>query len=63
MLNAIAKQSVLPTDEQRISYEVCLKSIPLSESNSAEAEEYITYFCGLECYDLWVHQEEADTSD
>lgn len=46
----------LPNDEQLLSCELCLKSIPLSESEISEAEDYVAYFCGLECYDVWRHQ-------
>jgi len=46
----------LPKDEQLLSCELCLKSIPLSESEISEAEDYVAYFCGLECYDIWRHQ-------
>ena len=48
--------SPLPDDEQLISCESCLKSAPLSEASSREAEEYVAYFCGLDCYNLWIHQ-------
>ncbi|RDH82660.1 MAG: hypothetical protein DIZ80_10290 [endosymbiont of Galathealinum brachiosum] len=50
------KHSPLPDDDQLISCQTCLDSVPLSESQISEAEEYVAYFCGLECYDLWVHQ-------
>lgn len=50
------KPSPLPNDEQLISCEKCLASVPLSEASVVEAEEYVAYFCGLECYDIWVHQ-------
>jgi len=46
----------LPEDEQLLSCELCLKSIPLSESEISEAEDYVAYFCGLECYDIWRQQ-------
>ena len=58
MLNAALKHSPLPDDEQLISCKTCLESVPLSESKISEAEEYIAYFCGLECYDLWKHQKQ-----
>ena len=58
MSNKASNLSTLPTDEQRVTCEVCIDSIPLSESNIMEAEEYIAYFCGLECFDTWVHQKD-----
>ncbi|MCW9012456.1 MAG: DUF3330 domain-containing protein [Gammaproteobacteria bacterium] len=42
------------SNHELISCEICLKSIPKSDSTSAEADDYIAYFCGLECYDQWV---------
>jgi uncharacterized protein DUF3330 len=59
MSNTALNPSTLPDEDQLISCEICLKSIPLSESGVSEAEEYFAYFCGLECYDLWVHQKQA----
>ncbi|MDQ1363573.1 MAG: hypothetical protein QG652_1434 [Pseudomonadota bacterium] len=52
----------LNTNQQLVSCEICLKSIPVSEAKSAEAEDYVAYFCGLECYDQWKHQESQHAS-
>ena len=49
-------------DEQLVSCEICLKSIPVAESNSVETEDYVAYFCGLECYDLWKRQQAREKS-
>jgi len=46
----------LPNDAQLLSCKLCLESIPLSEAEVSEAEDYVAYFCGLECYDIWRHQ-------
>lgn len=46
----------LPNNEQLLSCEICLRSIPLSESEISEVEDYVVYFCGLECYDIWRKQ-------
>lgn len=46
----------LPEEEQLISCEICIESVPLSEAQVSEAGDYITYFCGLECYELWITQ-------
>lgn len=42
---------------------VCLKEIPQSEAGIVEAEDYVLYFCGLECYRRWreTGQTAADT--
>ncbi len=31
----------------------CGKDIVPSESKSAETQDYMLYFCGLECYEQW----------
>jgi len=56
MSNTAENTSTLPEQEQLISCDTCLKSVPLSESSVSEVEEYVAYFCGLDCYDTWVHQ-------
>lgn len=60
MSNTALQHSPLPDDEQLISCKTCLESVPLSESKISEAEDYVTYFCGLECYDLWIHQQQVE---
>jgi len=42
-----------PTDLELVKCEVCLKEIPKSEAQNAEAVDYVAYFCGLECYGEW----------
>lgn len=36
-----------------ISCEMCLSDIPPSASGNSEAEDYVMYFCGIECYAQW----------
>lgn len=36
-----------------IACEVCLEEIPDSVNQNAEADEYVSNYCGLECYQLW----------
>jgi len=33
--------------------EVCEKEIPVSEAIVSEAEDYVLYFCGAECFEQW----------
>jgi hypothetical protein len=47
-------------DSSLVQCEVCLKEVPRSEANSAEAQEYVMYFCGVDCYDQWQKGEEAE---
>lgn len=38
--------------------EVCQKEVPLSEAKQFEAEDYVAYFCGLDCYAEWKRRSE-----
>ena len=40
-------------DDEMIECSVCLKEVPKSEAKIAEAQDYVQYFCGLECYTKW----------
>ena len=44
-----------PVAEQ-VPCEICLKEIPASEAKTAEAVDYVAYFCGLDCYEKWKEQ-------
>ena len=50
-------------EHEPISCEVCLKEIPASEAKSAEAEDYVAFFCGLECYEQWRQINQPDNND
>ncbi len=52
----------LPDADQQVSCEVCLTSVPMSEADISEAEDYVAYFCGLECYAQWRQQKQDDES-
>lgn len=43
-----------PIDLPKVQCEICLKEIPASEAHCAEAEDYVLYFCGLDCYREWA---------
>lgn len=47
-----------PIDPQSAFCEVCLKRVPKSEALTRQAEDYVAYFCGKDCYDRW-HGERA----
>ena len=51
-----------PPEIERIACEICLKEIPVSEATSEEASDYVTYFCGLDCYEKWKKQAGEDDS-
>ncbi len=45
-----------PTEVETVQCDICLAEIPASEAKSAEADEYVMHFCGLDCYDKWRRQ-------
>ncbi|MDO8261915.1 MAG: DUF3330 domain-containing protein [Gallionella sp.] len=47
-----------PFKDKKISCPICHKEVPLSEAKSAEAVDYVAYFCGLECYTEWKQKSE-----
>lgn len=53
---ALREQSQYDT----VSCEVCLKEVPKSLAHTEDAEDYVRYFCGLDCIDKWAHQKNSD---
>ena len=43
----------MPTVDEKVACEVCMKEIPRSEAKVEEAADYVVHFCGLECYEKW----------
>ena len=41
---------------ERVACKTCMKEIPTSEANIAEASDYVAHFCGVTCYDKWRKQ-------
>ena len=41
------------TNVQLVPCAVCLREIPKSAACSAEDQDYVLYFCGLDCYEDW----------
>ena len=48
-----------PVILERVSCWEAFLEIPLSEALVPEALDYVVYFCGLDCYELWRNQAEA----
>lgn len=48
---------------KQVACQVCLKEIPASEAKSSEAQDYVIYFCGLECYDEWRRRAQTATKN
>ena len=42
-----------------VSCEECLKQVPKDGAQSAEAADYVAYFCGLDCYQKWLTKDDA----
>lgn len=51
-----------PSEDRKVSCSICRKEIPLSEAISAEAVDYVAYFCGLDCYNEWKNKSEKADS-
>jgi hypothetical protein len=45
-----------PIDVERVASEICFREVPVSEATVPEATDYVVYFCGLDCYELWKRQ-------
>lgn len=45
-----------PPESEKVSCEVCLKEIPISEAKSEEGTDYVYHFCGQECFTEWRAQ-------
>jgi hypothetical protein len=59
----MADEEEVPGHEGQVSCEFCRKNIPRSEAFQPEGEEYVAYFCGLECYQAWRKEAEQDSGD
>jgi len=49
-----------PADVPKVQCAVCRKEVARSEARSAEAQEYVLYFCGLDCFEQWRREAERD---
>ena len=49
-------KKIHPEEPETINCETCLTEIPPDEAQSAEGEDYVVHFCGLECYSKWKEQ-------
>ena len=48
-------------EEKKIECSVCLKEIPKSSAKVSEAQDYLQYFCGIECYQEWQDKQQSNT--
>lgn len=49
--------------EKKIPCEECQKQVPLSEAITSEAEDYVLYFCGVECFEQWHKRAEKELEE
>jgi hypothetical protein len=49
-----------PVEQELIACEICLKEVPISEATVPEATDYVVHFCGIDCYQKWKQQADAD---
>jgi hypothetical protein len=54
-------ESVKTATAVSVSCEICLREIPRSEARFEEANAYVMYFCGLECYGRWKQEADGKT--
>lgn len=40
-------------ETENVPCEICLKEVPHSDAQTAEVDDYVVHFCGLECYEKW----------
>jgi uncharacterized ParB-like nuclease family protein len=39
-----------------VSCEVCLSEVPADAALTADVQDYVHYFCGLDCLEAWQRQ-------
>ena len=44
------------TETEKVACEICLNEVPHSEAQTAEVDDYVVHFCGLECYEQWSEE-------
>lgn len=40
-----------------VACSTCRLEIPLSAAMTPEGEQYVEYYCGLDCYETWFHKQ------
>jgi YHS domain-containing protein len=47
-------------EDKKIACHICKKLIPKATALHAEGEDYVLYFCNIECLDYWKDQEKEE---
>ena len=50
---AVTTQHPPPQEPEPLACEVCLREIPATVEASPEGPDYLRYYCGLDCLELW----------
>lgn len=50
------KHALYPEEPTTIDCSTCLTEIPSDAGQSAEGEDYVLHYCGIECYSQWKNQ-------
>lgn len=48
-------------DHVVVECRVCLQEVPRAGAISEEACDYVAYYCGLECYQLWLEKTQKNS--
>lgn len=46
-----------------INCDICMKEVPAGDTRFSEIDDYVIYFCGLDCYDKWHKQAKNNSSN
>lgn len=49
----IMTEKPIVVEEKKVACEICLKEIPASSAKHEEVQDYVAYFCGIDCFDQW----------
>lgn len=53
--------SNIPVETEKVACAVCRKEISRTEAKTPETVvDYVAHFCGLDCYEQWKTQENAE---
>ncbi len=50
-------------NDRHIRCETCLKEIPRTEAYTREGDDYVLFFCGLDCHEQWLKSAPARESE
>jgi hypothetical protein len=48
-----------PQAPEPVSCSVCRRQLPAEEALQHEGEDYMLWFCGLECYNSWKREQDS----